>query len=156
MSGPPNANSMLALLARRWAPRVVAVLCVVLIGTVLWQVPRAIDGSAGSASGPTSATPARSSTPAALQSTADSTASPTSVAASPSPTRSQTSLASPTARPKQTDHPWQQDPVLAKAKIDGRVTIDASGRVVILTDAQPVPEDQIGRAHVELQSRQYL
>lgn len=140
MSGPRNAKSMLALLARRWAPRVVAVLCVVLIGAVLWQVPRAIDGSAGSASGTTSATPARSSTPAALQSTADPTASPTSVAASPSPTRSETSLASPTARPKQTDHPWQQDPVLAKAKLDGRVTIDASGRVVILTDAPPVPE----------------
>jgi hypothetical protein len=53
------------------------------------------------------------------------------VAATASPSRS------PSPAPKPIAHPWSADPSLVAAKNQGRVTIDSSGKVVILASAPP-------------------
>jgi hypothetical protein len=70
-------------------------------------------------------------------------ASPTDIAAlAPSATVAATRSAtrSPSPAPKFIAHPWTADPSLVAAKNEGRVTIDSSGKVVVLTSAPPAPQ----------------
>lgn len=124
-----------------------AVLCVVLAGTVLWQVSAAVPGSAGPAPGETAP---RSNVGVASGTSAGSPTAPASgpdllaSATEPDASASQAPQASatnppPTARPTRTDRPWQADPALVQAKIDGRVTLDSQRRVVILDAPPPTP-----------------
>jgi hypothetical protein len=98
---------------------------------ILWQVPRGSDGTASSTLAAASA-PSDSAI-SAVRPTLGPTES-LSIAL-PSPT----ALGSPSAPPKPTDHPWQPDPILVQAKVEGRVTIDADGRAVVLDAAPPNP-----------------
>jgi hypothetical protein len=70
--------------------------------------------------------------------TADPTAALTAVPSSAPPTGTRRPTARPTAVPARTDRPWSQDPSLLQAKSEGRVVVDAQGRVVILS-AAPAP-----------------
>jgi hypothetical protein len=124
--------------------KVAAVLCVALAAVVVWQVPRLIDGASGSTSR-TSASPSGVGLGAATtapSTTPDLPAASAVPTASPSARQSVAATARPAATPipSSTDHPWQPDPVLIAAKIDGRVTLDAGGGVVILDQALPTPD----------------
>jgi hypothetical protein len=121
-------------LKRPWR-LVAAVLAVtaVVAGVLLWQVRGAMDGSVTSPSriGLGSPTPARSAGRASVGSVASASAVPSIGLSGPS--------GSPTAKPSPTDHPWQADPVLVQAKLEGRVAIDSGGGAVILDVAPPTP-----------------
>ena len=144
-----------------------AVLCVVLAGTVLWQVSGALDGSAGSVPGgtatrsdiglgsataPGSPLPAASSADASTSATApgDSASQAPGANASQTPNQTAAKTPPPTARPTRTDRPWQAGPALVLAKIDGRVTLDSQRRVVIL---DTLPQTPSYPAQAELDTR---
>ena len=82
-----------------------------------------------------SATPsaAPSPTPSAGASTSGPSARPSARLPSPPPP-------SPTPTPTPTNRPWQADPALVQAKIDGRVIVDSSGHAVILRAAPKTPD----------------
>jgi hypothetical protein len=115
-----------------------AVLCAALVGVLLSQVPRVLNGSASlsdaSASpgiGYGSGLPSLSAVPSDAP-----TATP---ASTPTPTPTATPGPTPTNPPtiRRAGATWQPDPVLAAAKADGRVTIDSAGHAVLLDVAPP-------------------
>ena len=127
---------------------------VALVGFLVWQVahganatPQPSPGGPGSSAVALAAgtsfqstfqspsSPGASALPTALPT---ATASPM-VTATASASRSlPTATPRPTAVPTRTDRPWSQDPSLLQAKSEGRVVLDAQGRVVILS-AAPAP-----------------
>ena len=134
-------------LARLWPRLSVAGLSVLTV-VLLWQVARGLAGIAPATSGSapaatlspsglglSSATFPPTQTPPVLASGADPSKAPS--VSLPSGTAGGTPT--PTAKPTPTDRPWQADPVLVQAKIEGRVAINSNGAVVILGQAPPAP-----------------
>jgi len=118
-----------------------ALLCVV----VVWQVAAGAAGPA-STTGPSAspsavafalATPDPSA--AVLQTDAASPSQTAPVVLSPSPSPSPSPTRPPTPAPKQTDRPWSADPAFVAAKNAGRVIVDSSGKVQILSAPPAAP-----------------
>jgi hypothetical protein len=133
MSGAPTTDFVMLRRHRSLA----AIAGLGLAAIVVWQAPRLFGGSS---------VPASPSPASAASSGASSVASSRVALGSPSPVATAPQSATATARPSatpgapQTDHPWQPDPVLELAKIDGRLTLDTGGGVVILDRALPTPD----------------
>jgi hypothetical protein len=130
-------------LARLWPRLSVAGLSVLTV-VLLWQVARGFSGLSGPEPTPTlGATPSGSEL-AMSSATFPPTQTPPVLASGADPTTAPSvSLPSATGRgtptPAPTDRPWQADPVLVQAKIEGRVAIDSNGAAVILGQAPPAP-----------------
>ena len=140
--------------------------CVVLSALVLWQVAVGFNGLAAPPTAAATATqaavaietafPTASDSPAATSSGSPAATQSATPTASPSTTPMPTATARPTARPTPRPTPsptarpspsqtptstqtWQQDPQFLQAKAEGRVTVDSSGRAVVLAKAPSTP-----------------
>lgn len=115
--------------------------CAVFAGVVVWQAARGSDGSAAPSQSPSpDLVGAVSAGPSTDDQLVPASIALPSLAASPSPDPTASPTARPSARPPATTQAWAADPALVQAKNDGRVTIDASGQVVILASTPPAPE----------------